>query len=199
MSDVLPSRWTVRDPTRLTCPLWMYGKKNKDTFSIRLVHGGSFSQTLPRTYSGNNVTVFDDIKVTDFCYDFLRDMARSLGYVCKTFFSYIHAEEGMDYGLTRLQYDISDFSSFTANIEGVEWNIVKTIYMETFESTVTVFYPVSLLHASADKIQHMLRFLVHENPECSLSESCDYLYRKYGMEFPVETVRAGWLQLHGNA
>ncbi|CAI9271460.1 unnamed protein product [Lactuca saligna] len=154
--------WSVSvEPPRNT-PVVEYGKENEKRFTIRVVHGGFFTD-----------------------YQMLGCFSRSLGYISLGNWYHMPTEEHSGLSMIPIMND-ECLGPFMTLVRAQKFREIEHLYVEHMPVFVPNNFPHFLMNSPAKRVEKLIHMFVTDHPMASVDDGIAYINHMLNMRIPRE-------------
>ena len=175
--------WTVSNEQPKNTPIVEYGKGNDKRFTIRVVHGGFFTDYLGKAYEKTKVHFINFVNIDLLDMDLLGSFSKSLGYTTMGYWYYKPAEQHSGLSMT-LILDDDALVNFKAMVRVHQFHEIEHLYVEHKPVYVPTNFPHFMMNSPTKRAEKLIHLFIIEHPVATVDDGIAYIKHMLNMTIP---------------
>ncbi|CAH1420861.1 unnamed protein product [Lactuca virosa] len=177
--------WSVSaEPPRNT-PVVEYRKANEKRFTIRVVHGGFFTDYPSKVYQQTKVRFISHVNIDLINMEMLGHFSKSLGYTSLGNWYHMPTEEHSGLSMIPILND-ECLAPFKTLVRVHKFREIEHLYVEHRPVFVPNNFPHFLMNSPAERVEKLIHMFVTEHPIASVDDGIAYINHMLNMRIPRE-------------
>lgn len=177
--------WSVSAEPPKNKPVVEYGKANDKRFTIRVVHGGFFTDYPGKAYQQTKVHFISHVNIDLLDMELLWHFSRSLGYT--SLGNWYHIPIGEHSGLSMVPILKDEcLKPFKALVRAHEFKEIEHLYVEHRPVFVPNNFPHFLMNSPAKRVEKLIHMFVTKRPMAWVDDGIAYIQHMLNMTIPRE-------------
>ncbi|CAH1435802.1 unnamed protein product [Lactuca virosa] len=175
--------WTVSSEQPKNTPIVEYGKGNDKRFTIRVVHGGYFTDYPGKAYEKTKVHFITFINIDLLDMDLLGSFSKSLGYTTMGYWYHMPTEQHSGLSMTPI-LDDDALGNFKAMVRVHQFREIENLYVEHKPVYVPTNFPHFMMNSPAKRVEKLIHLFVTEHPMSTVDDGIAYIKHMLNMTIP---------------
>ncbi|CAH1421793.1 unnamed protein product [Lactuca virosa] len=175
--------WSVSSEPPKNTPLVEYGKANDRRFTIRVVHGGYFTDYTGKSYEKTKVHFITFVNIHLLNMEMLVRFSKSLGYTTMGNWYHIPTEENCGLFMIPILND-DCLGTFKMIVRAHQFREIEHLYVEHRPVYVPINSPHFLMNSPSKKVEKLIHMFVTEHPMATVDDVIAYIKHMLNMTIP---------------
>ncbi|CAH1421685.1 unnamed protein product [Lactuca virosa] len=177
--------WGVSAEPPKKQPVVEYGKPNVKRFTIRVVHGGFFTDYPDKAYQQTKVHFIFYVNIDLLDMELLGRFSRSLGYTSLGNWYHMPIEEHSGLSMVPILND-ECLEPFKTLVRAHQFKEIEHLYVEHRPMFVPNNFPHFLMNSPSKRVEKLIHMFVTEHPMASVDDGIAYIQHILNMRIPRE-------------
>ncbi|CAH1434181.1 unnamed protein product [Lactuca virosa] len=175
--------WSVSaEPPRIK-PVVEYGKANEKRFTIRVVHGGFFTDYPGKAYQQTKVHFISHVNIDLMNIEMLGRFSKSLGYTSLGNWYYMPTEENSGLSMIAILND-ECLGPFKTIVRAHKFREIEHLYVEHRTVFVPINFPHVLMNSPSKRVEKLIHMFVTEHPMATVDDGITYINHMLNITIP---------------